>query len=102
MFFYLWIKPNSEHPVIHSCFVSNVNDENNALSMEEWLASGPDCLPMIPYEQVTHSEDGLTFDEDSLVITWTQEGTGAGLFCNGELIAFIPKRSNHECPRFSK
>lgn len=60
------------------CFVSNVNDENNALSMEEWLASGLDCLPMIPYEQEL------------------------GFFCNGELIAFIPERSNHECPRFSK
>ena len=100
-YFYLWRHPNTDHSSMVSCFVSNVASKAKAISLEEWRNSNIEGPPTIPYEYVTHSTDGLAFTPDQLEIVWTTEGSGAGLLCEGELIAFIPEWSNEECPGYS-
>lgn len=100
-YFYLWIKPETDEASMHACFVSNVKDKCHAIPYEEWKKN-PQGPPMMPYEVVTHSQSGLTFDEEELEIVWTKEGSGAGLLWKGDLIAFIPEWSNEEFPGFSK
>ncbi len=101
-YFYLWQNPGTPEAAMSACFVCNTADQSHQIPLEEWKQdpSGP---PMIPYDQVTHSPDGLTLDEEKLEIIWTMEGSGAGLLYEGQLIAFIPEWAAHESfPGYSR
>lgn len=101
-YFYLWRHPNTDQSQMQACFVSNVVDKAHVVPLDEWANSNPDGPPALPYTYVTHSPDGLAFCSDELEIVWTQEGSGAGLFCRGDLVAFIPEWADSEFAGFSR
>lgn len=99
-YFYLIDASNEEQHSVHSCFVCNHADKAHEIPLEVWQKNldGP---PMLPYDYVNHSEEGVTLSKEDLDIIWTKEGSGAGLLWKGELICFIPEWSNREFPGFS-
>lgn len=102
IYFYLYLQANSEQPKVKPCFVCNVKSKKDAVSYQDWMKSNTENPPMMPYEYISHSVEGMTLDEEFLEIVWTLEGSGAGLFYKDELIAFIPEWANEECNGFSK
>lgn len=102
IYFYLYLFAHSEQPKVKPCFVCNVKGKENAISYQDWLKANQGKPPMMPYEYVSHSTEGMTLEEEQLEIVWTLEGSGAGLFYKDELIAFIPEWANDECNGFSK
>ncbi len=102
IYFYLYILAEAEEPIVKSCFVCNVKDKKHAISLTDWKRANDGTLPMLPYEIILHSEQGMVLDKELLKIVWTQEGSGAGLFYRHELIAFIPEWADSNMPGFSK
>lgn len=102
IYFYLYLFAHTEQPKVKPCFVCNVKGKESAISYQDWLNSKQSKPPMMPYEYVTHSVEGMTLEEELLEIVWTLEGSGAGLFYKDELIAFIPEWANENCNGFSR
>ncbi len=101
IYFYMYLKASTDDAVMKPCFICNVKSKAEEISPEEWAEAEDGSAPMLPYEYVTHSEDGMTLDAEHLRISWTKEGSGAGLFYNDELIAFIPDWADDEFPGYS-
>lgn len=89
-YFYMRTFPDSRDSEMTACFVCNTTGIENEVSLEQWTEDSDGHAPMIPYSQVTHDTAGLTLSPDDLEVVWTMEGSGAGLVCKGELLAFIP------------
>lgn len=101
-YFYLWENPGEPRAKVKSCFVCNVAGRESQVPLREWKSKGDGSPPMLPYDQVTHSDKGLILEKQELEIVWTKEGSGAGLFWKGKLIAFIPEWADERFPGFCR
>ncbi len=103
-YFYISDISGDESIVINACFVANVKDMINAIPFDDWINSEIDGPPMVDYKHINHSENGMQFDEneENYDIVWTEDGTSAGLYYMGELIAYIPDWADREMPGYSR
>ncbi len=101
---FFYIGDSEKQEIISACFVANVKSVDDAISHEEWENGGYATTPMLDYKFVNHSTNGMQFDNniENYEVVWTQEGTGAGLYYMGELLAYIPEWANDEMPGYSK
>lgn len=86
-YLYLWFHPNSENAYIKACWVCNTAPAEDNIDTKA-MDSGK--APSMPSEFVAHDPTGIHLDKDSLEIVWLEEGDGAGLLSDGQLICLIP------------
>ena len=91
-FFYIWMNPQSEHPVIKACWVCNRVKAPKGMEDAFATEGGEPCMPA---EYVAHDLGGIELDESSLSIQWFEEGDAAALLSDGKPIAVIPGFSGY-------
>ena len=91
-FFYIWMNPESEEPVIKSCWICNRVKAPKDMS-GAFVAEGRE--PCMPEEFVDHDLNGIDLDDDSLHVQWFEEGDAAALLSGDKIIAVIPGFSGY-------
>lgn len=87
VYFYLWWRPGTDHAQMKGCWVCNTQPapaELDKAAMDQGKA------PMMPRENCGHAPGGIRLDKSALSIVWLEEGDGAALLVNGEILALIP------------
>lgn len=86
-YFYLWKNPESDNPLVKSCWICNRvegTDDVDAESMQNGEA------PRMPKQYVAHAPEGIELSDDKLSIVWFEEGDAAALLMDDEIICVIP------------
>lgn len=58
--------------------------------------------PMLPSDYCSHSNGAERLDSSKLEIVWLEEGDGAALLYNEEILCVIPSWSSLQCPGYSR
>jgi len=58
--------------------------------------------PMLPYDYCSHTDGAEKLETSKLEIVWFEEGDGAALLYNGEILCVIPSWSSTQCPGYSR
>lgn len=86
-YFYLWVNPSSDNPVMKPCWICNRVKSKEDIDYD---AMNNGLAPMMPSPFVKHDENGIDLDEDNLSVVWFEEGDAAALLENGKIICVIP------------
>lgn len=53
---------------------------------------------MLPLNNCAHPDDAENIDESNLEIVWFEEGEGAAILCDNEMLCVFLGWSSPECP----
>ena len=85
-FFYLFTAPDVEWGM-RSCWVRNLRSAPSTLAVEDMLEGRP---PMLPAKSCTHPDGAKPLELEHLRVVWFEEGDGAALLENDQVLAIIP------------
>lgn len=91
-YFYLWVNPHSKQPQMKSCWICNARPAPKQIdykAMEQGMA------PSMPEAYVSHNINGIELDAEKLSVEWFEEGDGAALLYENEIICVIPGWSGY-------
>lgn len=97
-YFYM-ISPVSENPVVSVCWIRNYVKAQQDKDMES-MRKGR--APVLEAKLCCHPNGAERLDPAKLQIVWFEEGDGAGLLYEDELICVIPGWADHRCRGYSK
>lgn len=99
IYFYLWVKPNTNEAEMRACWVCNTKKapiEMDSVSMENGMA------PMLHAEFCKNPDSGETIDRDNLSIVWLPDGDGAALLEGEKILSCIPGWCDEEFRGYSR
>ncbi|WP_055668651.1 suppressor of fused domain protein [Desnuesiella massiliensis] len=99
VYFYLFGQPKYQEKFMNICWVRNYEKapkETDVQAMRDGKA------PMLPYDYCAHPNGAERLDPSKLEIVWFEEGDGAALLYDKEILSVIPGWSNPQCPGYSK
>lgn len=85
-YFYLW-GPEESSFGVKSCWIRNLEEAPSEIEFKK-IKKG--ISPMLPKANCVNPSKQELLKKDSLSIVWLEEGDGAALLENGEIIAVIP------------
>jgi hypothetical protein len=99
VYFYLFGQPEYQEKFMSTCWVRNYEKapkETDVQAMRDGKA------PMLSYDYCSHASGAEKLEPSKLEIVWFEEGDGAALLYNGEILCVIPSWSSTQCPGYSR
>ncbi len=99
VYFYLFGELLDEEKFMNACWVRNYKkapEQTDVQAMRDGMA------PMLAAEYCKHPEGAERLDASKLEIVWFEEGDGAALLYEHEILSVIPGWSSLECPGYSR
>lgn len=99
VYFYLFGQPEYQEKFMSSCWVRNYEKapkETDVQAMRDGRA------PMLSFDYCLHANGAEKLEPSMLEIVWFEEGDGAALLYNGEILCVIPSWSSTQCPGYSR
>ncbi|MDD6771755.1 suppressor of fused domain protein [Inconstantimicrobium porci] len=98
-YFYLWVNPSSDNPVMKPCWICNRIKAKDDIDYD---AMNNGTAPMMPSSFVKHDINGINLAEDKLSVVWFEEGDGAALLENEKIICVIPSWADRNFYGYAK
>ena len=98
-YFYLWVNPSSDNPVMKPCWICNRIKAKDDIDYD---AMNNGTAPMMPSSFVKHDRNGINLAEDKLSVVWFEEGDGAALLENEKIICVIPSWADRNFYGYAK
>lgn len=99
VYFYLFGQPKYQEKFMSTCWVRNYE---KALKDTDIQAMREGKAPMLSADYCNHPNGAERLDASKLEIVWFEEGDGAALLYNNEILSIIPAWSSLQCPGYSR
>jgi hypothetical protein len=99
VYFYLFGQAEYQDKFMNSCWVRNYEKAPKGMDVQAMRAGK---APMLSYDYCSHTNGAERLDPLKLEIVWFEEGDGAALLFDGDILSVIPSWSSSQCPGYSR
>jgi hypothetical protein len=99
VYFYLFGQAENQEKFMSSCWVRNYEKAPKEIDVQ---AMRDGKSPMLSFDFCSHTNGADKLEASKLDIVWFEEGDGAALLYNGEILCIIPSWSSPRCPGYSR